>query len=87
MVLLAVSCMLRGLAWAVLTGAVTSGLGYVLWYSALKGLRASQASIAQLTVPVLAALGGILFLGEPVSLEFSLVAVAVLSGVALALRK
>ena len=78
---------LRGLGWAVLTGAVTSGLGYVLWYAALKGLRASQASIAQLTVPVLAALGGILFLGEPVSLEFTLVAAAVLLGVAMALRK
>ena len=73
-----------GLAWAALTGAVTSGMGYVLWYTALKGLSVSQAGIAQLTVPVIAAGSGILFLGEPATITFGLTALFVLLGVGLA---
>jgi len=53
-----------GIAYAVISGAVTSGLGYVVWYKALPGLKAASAATVQLSVPVLAATGGILLLGE-----------------------
>jgi len=54
----------RGAAWAVTSGALTSGLGYVIWYAALRGHSATSAAVVQLAVPVLAALGGVAFLGE-----------------------
>jgi drug/metabolite transporter (DMT)-like permease len=73
-----------GLWLAVLSGAVTSGLGYALWYRILPALGASRAAVAQLTVPLLAALGGILLLHEPLTLRFVLAAALVLGGVALA---
>lgn len=72
---------------AVLSGAVTSGLGYVLWYTALPALRATQAATLQLSVPVIAALGGILFLGEPLTLRLLLAAPAILGGIALVIRE
>ncbi len=71
---------------AVVSGAVTSGLGYALWYTILPSLGAGRAGVAQLTVPVLAALGGALWLGEPVGLRLVLAGGLVLGGVALALR-
>jgi drug/metabolite transporter (DMT)-like permease len=74
-----------GLGLAVLSGVVTSGLGYALWYAILPRLGAARAGVAQLTVPVIAALGGAALLGEPVSLRFALAAAVVLGGVALAL--
>lgn len=74
----------HGVALAILSGAVTSGLGYILWYKALKGLRASQAGLAQLTVPAIAAIGGALLLAEPLSLRLILASAAILGGVALA---
>lgn len=74
-----------GLFYAVLSGALTSGVGYAIWYSALPGLRASQAATVQLSVPILAALGGSLLLGEALSLRLMLSAVAVLGGIALVL--
>lgn len=74
----------RGLALAVLSGAVTSGLGYALWYALVPGLGAARAAVAQLTVPVLAALAGVGLLGEAVSLRFAMAAGLVLGGVALA---
>ena len=73
-----------GLWLAGLSGAVTSGLGYALWYRILPALGASRAAVAQLTVPLLAALGGILALHEPLTLRFVLAAALVLGGVALA---
>jgi len=73
-----------GVALALISGAITSGLGYVVWYQALKGLTATRAGIAQLTVPAIAALGGVIFLAEPVTLRFSLSTIAILGGVALA---
>ena len=73
-----------GLWLAGLSGAVTSGLGYALWYRILPALGASRAAVAQLTVPLLAALGGILVLHEPLTLRFVLAAALVLGGVALA---
>jgi drug/metabolite transporter (DMT)-like permease len=82
--------MLRGLSldaagvwYAVASGALTSGIGYVIWYTALPGLKATQAAIVQLSVPVIAALGGIIFLAESVSLRLVLASVAILGGIAL----
>ena len=69
---------------AVLSGAVTSGMGYALWYGLVPRLGAARAGVAQLTVPVLAAGGGALLLGEAVTLRFVLAAGLVLGGVALA---
>ncbi|MEM9668977.1 MAG: DMT family transporter [Pseudomonadota bacterium] len=73
-----------GVILAILSGAVTSGLGYAIWYTALKGLSATRAGIAQLTVPAIAALGGVLFLGEALTLRFGVSSLIILSGVALA---
>ena len=75
----------RGVALAVVSGAVTSGLGYVVWYAALAGLTATRAAGVQLTVPVLAALAGVAFLGEPPTLRLAVASVAILGGVALVL--
>jgi drug/metabolite transporter (DMT)-like permease len=75
----------QGIALAVVSGALTSGLGYALWYQLVPQIGASRAAVIQLTVPVLAAAGG-LALGEPLSLRFVISAVLVLGGVALASR-
>ena len=74
-----------GLALALTSGAVTSGLGYAIWYRALRGLRSTQAAIVQLSVPVIAALGAVVLLGEGVSPRLAVAGVAVLGGVALVL--
>lgn len=76
----------QGVWLAVLSGAVTSGLGYALWYLVLPKLGAARAAVAQLTVPVLAAAGGLLTMGEAVTLRFVIAAVVVLTGVAVASR-
>lgn len=75
---------LKGVGLAVLSGAVTSGLGYVIWYRALSGLTATRAGIAQLSVPAIAAIGGVIFLAEPITWRFTLATTAILGGVALA---
>ena len=71
-----------GIGYALLSGAITSGLGYVIWYSVLPNLKATRAATVQLSVPVLAAIGGILLLGEPLTLRFLLASIAVLGGIA-----
>lgn len=71
-----------GIVLAVVSGAVTSGLGYALWYAILPRLGAARAAVAQLTVPVIAALGGAALLAEPPGWRFWLAAVLVLGGVA-----
>lgn len=76
-----------GLALAAASGALASGLGYAIWYAALPSLTATRAGVVQLTVPVIAALGGVLFLGEVVTPRLVACTVAVLGGVALALRR
>ena len=73
-----------GASLAIISGAVTSGLGYAIWYRALKGLTATRAGIAQLTVPALAALGGILFLQEQLTLRFIIASLVILTGVGFA---
>jgi drug/metabolite transporter (DMT)-like permease len=75
-------------AWyAVLSGALTSGVGYAIWYAALRGLTATTAATVQLSVPVIAAAGGVMMLGEPVSLRLVIASVAILGGVALVIIK
>jgi drug/metabolite transporter (DMT)-like permease len=72
-----------GLGYAVMSGAIASGVGYAIWYTALPGLRGASAASVQLVVPVFAALGGILFLGEQITLRFFFAAIAVLGGIGL----
>jgi len=72
-----------GIGYAVISGSIASGVGYVVWYAALPSLKAASAATVQLSVPVLAAAGGILLLGEPITLRFLLATVAVLGGIAL----
>jgi drug/metabolite transporter (DMT)-like permease len=72
-----------GSLYAIASGALTSGLGYALWYRALPQLRASTAATVQLSVPVITAVAGVFLLSEPVSLRLVLTSVAVLGGVAL----
>jgi len=77
----------RGLGLAIASGALTSGLGYVVWYRALRGLSVSQAAVLQLLVPVLAALGGVLLLGEQLSVRLAGASLLILGGVAVAAQK
>ena len=74
-----------GIALAVTAGAITSGMGYAMWYSVLPRLSASAAAVAQLSVPVLALLSGAVLLSEMVSLRAAISATVVLAGVALSL--
>jgi drug/metabolite transporter (DMT)-like permease len=76
-----------GAFYAVLSGAVTSGLGYVLWYAALPMLRATSAATVQLCVPAIAALGGAVLLAEPVTARLLAASVAVLGGIALTIYR
>ncbi|HEY6009817.1 MAG TPA: DMT family transporter [Geobacteraceae bacterium] len=74
----------RGALLATLSGSLASGVGYVLWYTVVRRMATSLAATVQLAVPVLAATGGVIFLGERISLRFCLAALAILGGVALA---
>jgi drug/metabolite transporter (DMT)-like permease len=73
----------EGVALAVASGAGASGLGYVVWYAALRGLTTTRAAVVQLSVPIVAALGGVLFLAERISGRLLLASVLVLGGIAL----
>ena len=75
----------RGVALALASGALTSGLGYVIWYAALPRLKALQAASVQLSVPLIAALGGVLLLDEAFTTRLALAALAILGGIALVL--
>lgn len=70
-----------GIFLAVLSGAVASGVGYTVWYLALKGLSLTQAAVVQLLVPVIAALGGVVFASEVISLRLVLASILVLGGI------
>lgn len=76
-----------GFWYAVSSGALASGIGYAIWYTALPALKATSAATVQLSVPVIAALGGIGFLGEPITLRFVLAFVAILGGIALVIHE
>ena len=75
----------RGLVLALLSGAVTSGIGYAIWYRALPRITVTQAAVAQLGVPVIAALGAVALLGETLGLRLVVSGAAVLAGVGLVL--
>jgi drug/metabolite transporter (DMT)-like permease len=73
----------EGIGYAVLSGAVASGLGYAVWYTVMPALKATNAATVQLSVPVIAGLGGVLFLGEPITWRLALASLAILGGIAL----
>ena len=74
-----------GILLAIVSGAVTSGIGYALWYTALRELTAMRAATVQLSVPLITAFGAVLFLSEPLTLRLVLASVAILGGIALVL--
>ena len=75
----------RGIFLAVLSGAIASGLGYSVWYAALKYHTATRAAILQLSVPAIAAIGGIVFLAETISIRLLLASGFILGGIGLAI--
>jgi drug/metabolite transporter (DMT)-like permease len=75
-----------GLAYAVASGAITSGLGYAIWYSVLPSLKPTTAATVQLSVPVIAAIGGVAFMGETLTLRLVMASAAILGGIALVIR-
>lgn len=77
----------RGLLLAMLSGGMTSALGYALWYKILPSLNTSTAAVSQLTVPIIAMAGGLLFLNEELTMTFVIAAMLVLGGVALSVIK
>lgn len=72
-----------GIGYAILSGALASGIGYAVWYAAVGKLKATTAASVQLSVPLLAALGGILFLGETATARLAAASPAILGGIAL----
>jgi drug/metabolite transporter (DMT)-like permease len=78
---------MAGALYAVASGALTSGIGYAIWYAVLPHLKATSAATLQLSVPVIAPAGGILLLGEPLTLRLLLASVAILGGIALVIRQ
>lgn len=83
----AISLPTTGLIAATASGALASGLGYAVWYTALRELKASSAATVQLSVPIIAALGGLIFLNEALTLRLILAACAILGGIALVIQK
>ncbi|MEO0708004.1 MAG: DMT family transporter [Cyanobacteria bacterium J06649_5] len=71
----------QGIVLAVLSGALASGVGYALWYAALRGLTATRAATVQLSVPVIAAAGGTLFLNEALSVRLAIASLMILGGI------
>ncbi len=76
-----------GIAYAMASGVLASGVGYSIWYSALPGLKVTSAATVQLSVPIIAAVGGVALLGEALTIRLVLAAVAVLAGIALVIVK
>ena len=76
-----------GVLYAVASGAVASGLGYALWYSVLPLLKATNAATIQLSVPVITAIGGIVILGEPITVRFVMASLAIIGGIALVVMR
>ena len=72
---------------AVASGAIASGLGYAIWYAALRGLTATRAATVQLSVPVIAAFGGVALLSEQMTLRLLLSSVAILGGIGMVLSQ
>lgn len=78
-----VSYSTEGIVLAVLSGGLASGIGYMIWYSALGGLSSTQAAVVQLSVPLIAALGGVVFMSEAVTLRLMLSSLMILGGILL----
>jgi len=76
-----------GALYAVISGAITSGLGYVLWYAALPALTATSAAAIQLSVPAIAALGGVVLLAEPLSSRLVIASATIMGGIALTILR
>ncbi|MEO1919673.1 MAG: DMT family transporter [Paracoccaceae bacterium] len=76
-----------GVLLAIASGSLASGVGYALWYSVLPKLESTLAAIFQLSVPIIALAGGVLFLGEAVTLSFAISAGLIMAGVLVAVRK
>jgi drug/metabolite transporter (DMT)-like permease len=76
-----VSVDMRGVFYAVASGALASGVGYAIWYSVLPSLRATSAATIQLSVPAIAAIAGVIFLGEPIGFRLAVSSAAILGGV------
>lgn len=74
----------EGVLWAVASGALASAMGYAVWYSALPHLSATRAATVQLSVPVIAAAGGVLFLAEAITLRLVVASLLILGGIGLA---
>ena len=72
-----------GVGYAIASGALTSGIGYAIWYTAVARLKVATAASVQLSVPVIAAVGGILLLGEAATLRLLLASIAILGGIGL----
>lgn len=71
----------EGAVLAIISGGITSGIGYTLWYMALRGISATQAAVVQLSVPVIAGFGGVVFVSEQISLRLTLSALLTLGGI------
>jgi drug/metabolite transporter (DMT)-like permease len=78
---------LSGAVLGVIAGAITSGLGYALWYGVLPRLGASRAGVAQLSVPIIAMLGGFVFLGEAITIKFVIASTLVLGGIGVSMMR
>jgi len=76
-----------GLALAAASGAIASGVGYAIWYAALRGLRSTVAATVQLSVPAIAAFGGVMLLSKELTLRLLLASAATLGGVAIVLTQ
>jgi len=71
----------EGILLAVLSGSIASGIGYMIWYSALSGLSVTQAAVLQLLVPVIAAVGGSIFVSESISFRLTVSSAMILGGI------
>lgn len=77
----------KAIGLALISGALTSGIGYVLWYYVVQKIQTSTASIIQLFIPVLSTIGGVIFLNEHLSFQLILATITILSGIAISMRK
>lgn len=74
---------LEGLSYAIISGALTSGVGYAIWYAALKNLQLTTAAVVQLSVPIIAAIGGVLFVNEAITWRLIIATLMILGGILL----
>jgi len=81
-----VDLQLSGVLLAILSGSLASGVGYVIWYTALPYLKPTSAAAVQLSVPMVAAVGGVIFMSEPLTMRLSIASIAILGGIALVIN-